>query len=121
MYNFTQLAVQLNEQEPGVAPTDSRLRPDQRAMEENKWDKANEEKLRLEEKQREKRQQKRKESLQNASNSEENGEEPAEEEHEPIWFKKTIDPYTNQPMFICNNTYWDCKDQQKWDECPSLF
>lgn len=46
------LAAQLNEPEEGVAPTDSRLRPDQRLMEEGRWDEANREKLRLEEKQR---------------------------------------------------------------------
>lgn len=34
MHNFTRLAIELNEPEPGVAPTDSRLRPDQRLMEE---------------------------------------------------------------------------------------
>lgn len=38
--------------EEGLAPTDSRKRPDQRLMEEGKWDDANDEKLRLEEKQR---------------------------------------------------------------------
>lgn len=38
--------------EDNVAPSDSRRRPDQRLMEEGKWDEANEEKLRLEEKQR---------------------------------------------------------------------
>lgn len=57
MYNFTELAVQLNEPEPNVAPTDTRLRPDQRLMEEAKWDDANKEKLRLEEKQRVRRKQ----------------------------------------------------------------
>lgn len=41
MYNMTVLAVQLNEPEDGVAPTDSRLRPDQRKMEEGEWDLAN--------------------------------------------------------------------------------
>lgn len=51
-YNFTELACQLNEPEEGVAPTDSRRRPDQRLMEEGRWDEANDEKLRLEEKQR---------------------------------------------------------------------
>lgn len=51
-YNFTILAAQLNEPEEGVAPTDSRLRPDQRLMEEGKWNEANQEKVRLEEKQR---------------------------------------------------------------------
>lgn len=51
-YNFTELACQLNEPEEGVAPTDSRLRPDQRLMEDGQWDEANAVKLRLEEKQR---------------------------------------------------------------------
>lgn len=46
------LASQLNEMEEGVAPTDSRLRPDQRLMEFGLWDEANIEKLRLEEIQR---------------------------------------------------------------------
>lgn len=41
--------------EEGIAPTDSRLRPDQRLMELGMWDEANIEKLRLEEKQRQKR------------------------------------------------------------------
>ena len=51
-YGFTLLAAQLNEPEEGVAPTDSRLRPDQRLMEDGRWDEANAEKVRLEEKQR---------------------------------------------------------------------
>jgi hypothetical protein len=51
-YNFTELACQLNEPEIGVAPTDTRNRPDQRLMENGKWNEANVEKLRLEEKQR---------------------------------------------------------------------
>lgn len=52
MYNFTQFACQLNEMEDNVATTDSRLRPDQRLMEIGKWDEANVQKVRLEEKQR---------------------------------------------------------------------
>lgn len=52
MYFFSKLALTLNEPEDGVAPTDSRLRPDQRLMENGKWDEANMEKQRLEEKQR---------------------------------------------------------------------
>ncbi len=35
-----------------MAPTDSRIRPDQRLMEDGEWDEANREKVRLEEKQR---------------------------------------------------------------------
>ncbi|MGH0175875.1 UNVERIFIED_CONTAM: hypothetical protein FKN15_071108 [Acipenser sinensis] len=52
MYYFSNLALSLNEEEEGVAPTDSRLRPDQRMMENGHWDEANSEKQRLEEKQR---------------------------------------------------------------------
>lgn len=52
MYNFTQLAIELNEPEDGVAPTDTRNRPDQRQMEDGKWDQANKTKLMLEDKQR---------------------------------------------------------------------
>ncbi|MEQ2175107.1 Oxysterol-binding protein 2 [Goodea atripinnis] len=52
MYHFSALALTLNEPEDGVALTDSRLRPDQRLMEEGRWDEANSEKQRLEEKQR---------------------------------------------------------------------
>ncbi|KAG8281923.1 hypothetical protein J6590_049046 [Homalodisca vitripennis] len=51
-YNFTLLACQLNEMEEGIAPTDSRLRPDQRLMEEGRWQDANQIKQKLEEKQR---------------------------------------------------------------------
>lgn len=55
MYNFTRMAIELNEMEDDVAPTDCRRRPDQRKMEEGLWDEANKEKVRLEEKQRAKR------------------------------------------------------------------
>ena len=51
-YNFTRFAVELNELEDGVAPTDSRHRPDQRLMEQQLWDEANEVKGQLEDKQR---------------------------------------------------------------------
>ncbi|NWU73323.1 OSBP1 protein, partial [Pterocles burchelli] len=52
MYYFSELALTLNAPESGTAPTDSRRRPDQRLMEEGRWDEANAEKQRLEEKQR---------------------------------------------------------------------
>lgn len=52
MYYFSALALTLNEQEEGVGLTDSRLRPDQKLMEDGRWDEANSEKQRLEEKQR---------------------------------------------------------------------
>lgn len=52
MHFFSALALTLNEPEEGVAPTDSRLRPDQRLMEAGLWDEANIQKQRLEECQR---------------------------------------------------------------------
>jgi hypothetical protein len=52
MYYFTRLAIELNEPEEGVAPTDCRLRPDQRLMEDGKWEEANKTKVYIEDKQR---------------------------------------------------------------------
>lgn len=43
-FHFSDFTITLNEEEEGVAPTDSRLRKDQRLMEETKWDEANTEK-----------------------------------------------------------------------------
>ena len=44
--NFlSRFACELNEMEEGVAPTDSRRRPDQRLMENGQWDEANTEKV----------------------------------------------------------------------------
>ena len=57
MHNFTKFAIELNEFEDELPPTDSRLRPDQRLMEEGKWPQANEIKQKLEEAQRERRKQ----------------------------------------------------------------
>lgn len=45
MYGFSEFTASLNEPEEGIAPTDSRLRPDQRIMEEQDFDKANSEKV----------------------------------------------------------------------------
>lgn len=67
-YYFTQLAVELNEMEEGVAPTDSRLRPDQRLMEEGRWDEANDTKVLLEEKQRAVRRKREQEAAEAAAN-----------------------------------------------------
>lgn len=66
-YFFTEFACQLNEAEQGVALSDTRLRPDQRLMEEAKWDDANVEKVRLEEKQRANRRKREAEAEQAAS------------------------------------------------------
>lgn len=55
-YNFSPFAISLNELTPGLLetlpPTDSRLRPDQRHLENGEYELANAEKLRLEQLQR---------------------------------------------------------------------
>ncbi|KAG0005445.1 hypothetical protein BGZ79_004669 [Entomortierella chlamydospora] len=74
-FNLTPFAMTLNdcpeELKKHLCPTDSRLRPDQRAMENAEFDLANTEKQRLEEKQRAKRR-----LL------------PPGKEHQPRWFKR---------------------------------
>ena len=102
MYNFTKFAIEMNEPEPNVAPTDTRLRMDQRLMEETKWDEADEKKIYLEEKQRARL---RKHDI----------------EPDPVWFKKINDPYTNEPLYAFTNEYWTCKAKQDWSRCPDLF
>ncbi|CAF0929436.1 unnamed protein product [Rotaria sordida] len=106
MYSFTQLAIELNEDEPNVAPTDSRRRPDQRLMEEGRWDEANQEKLRVEEKQRQTR--RARESGGNHS-------------YDAKWFKKQHDLLTDSDMHIYTNEYWECKQKQDWSRCDDIF
>lgn len=74
MYYFSSLALTLNEPEEGVAPTDSRRRPDQRLMEQGLWDEANAEKQRLEEKQRTVRREREREAAQLANTEDSEGE-----------------------------------------------
>ncbi|XP_066954235.1 oxysterol-binding protein 1 isoform X10 [Macrobrachium rosenbergii] len=113
-YNFTEFACQLNEPEENVSPTDSRLRPDQRLMEEGRWDEANREKLRLEEKQRATRRQREAEAEQAAA---EGREYPP---YSPVWFKKETDE-TGALSFRYTHEYWDCKERQDWSRCPDIF
>ncbi|KAG7206042.1 hypothetical protein KM043_003443 [Ampulex compressa] len=100
-YSFTELACQLNEPEDGIAPTDSRLRPDQRLMEDGRWDEANAEKLRLEEKQRAVRRAREHEAEKAASQG------LPYETYEPLWFKKEQDPYTDSRCFSYSGDYWE--------------
>lgn len=112
LYNFTQLAIELNEMEEGVAPTDSRYRPDQRLMEEGKWDDANATKVQLEEKQRAARRQREQEAA--------NGNK-AVAEYEPKWFRKQIDPQTGNIIHLYTDEYWSCKERQDWSRCPDIY
>lgn len=115
MHNLTLLAVQLNEPEEGVAPTDSRQRPDQRLMEAGKWDEANKVKQLLEEKQRMVRRKREEEAAKAASTGE------AVTPYEPVWFERTTDPITSNPVYIFNHEYWKKKEEQDWSKCPDIF
>ncbi|XP_077310818.1 oxysterol-binding protein 1-like [Lithobates pipiens] len=115
MYYFSELALTLNAPEEGVAPTDSRLRPDQRLMENGNWDEANLEKQRLEEKQRTARR-KREAERERAGE----GESPVDP-YKPQWFDRKMDPVTKEMMHIYRGTYWDAKERQDWSTCPDIF
>ncbi|KAL7948382.1 Oxysterol-binding domain-containing protein [Trichoderma barbatum] len=75
---------------PWIAPTDSRLRPDQRAMEEGAYDFAATEKNRLEENQRARRRDR----------------ENAGEEFVPAWFSKATCEVTGEEYWKFNGKYW---------------
>lgn len=101
-YNLTSFAITLNELTPGLQeklpPTDSRLRPDQRHLENGEYEKANAEKQRLEKRQRMSR------KLQ------ENG-------WKPRWFQREGE----NGSFCYAGGYWEAREQLKWDECPNIF
>uniref|UniRef100_A0A667WJA6 Oxysterol-binding protein n=1 Tax=Myripristis murdjan TaxID=586833 RepID=A0A667WJA6_9TELE len=118
MYYFSSLALTLNEPEEGVAPTDSRLRPDQRLMEAGRWDEANGEKQRLEEKQRTARREREREAAK-ASNPPEEG--THQDSHQALWFKRIDDPISGEPLHVYSGGYWEAKDQGSWDMCPDIF
>jgi hypothetical protein len=101
-YNLTRFAITLNELTPGLKeklpPTDSRLRPDQRHLENGEYDLANVEKLRLEQRQRQ------------ARKLQETG-------WQPQWFHKEKGNDTYQYI----GGYWETREQSKWDSCPDIF
>ena len=115
-YNMSQFACELNEEENGVAPTDSRLRPDQRLMENGEWEEANAVKVRLEDKQRAVRRQREEEAEIAAQ------EGRAYEGHQPVWFKKVKDEQNGGKLiFMYNGNYWSSKENQSWENCPDIY
>jgi hypothetical protein len=78
-----------------LAPTDTRLRPDQRAMEDGEYDFAATEKNRVEEKQRAVRRQR----------------EADGEEFLPKWFHKSTDDVTGEEYWVFNGKYWKMRDE----------
>ncbi|XP_068166532.1 oxysterol-binding protein 2 isoform X2 [Antennarius striatus] len=115
MYYFSALALTLNEEDDGVGLTDSRLRPDQKLMEEGRWDEANSEKQRLEEKQRAVRRRREAE----ATDALDDGREY--EGYQPLWFHQRRDSITGETNFVYKGGYWEAKERHDWSMCPDIF
>uniref|UniRef100_A0A671WC21 Oxysterol-binding protein n=1 Tax=Sparus aurata TaxID=8175 RepID=A0A671WC21_SPAAU len=115
MYYFTDLALTLNEPEEGVAPTDSRRRPDQRLMEDGRWDEANSEKQRLEEKQRIARREREREAASQRTSS------APHENYQALWFERCEDRITGEQVHIYKGGYWEAKDRGSFEGCPDIF
>ncbi|CAK9436162.1 uncharacterized protein LODBEIA_P07200 [Lodderomyces beijingensis] len=108
-FNLTAFAVTLNGLDENldkwVAPTDTRLRPDQRDMEEGRYDQAADEKHRLEVKQRQARKRR-----------DESG-----ETYIPKWFIKQKHPVTGDMYWDYNGKYWPDRKAHQWQGCPDIF
>ncbi|CAK5041235.1 unnamed protein product [Meloidogyne enterolobii] len=104
MHNFTQFAIELNEEEMGIAPTDSRRRPDQRLCELGEFGAANRLKKCLEQAQRERIKEMGK-------------------DYQPKWFVllNGLSKEEQQPLYKFTGEYWKAKETQNWDNCPELF
>ncbi|PWY77142.1 hypothetical protein BO70DRAFT_372440 [Aspergillus heteromorphus CBS 117.55] len=101
-FNLTPFVITLNALPEGLKgylpPTDTRLRPDQRAMEGGEYDLAASEKHRVEEKQRAKRRER----------------ETRGEEYQPQWFSKAKCPVTGEDYWAHNGRYWESRAARDW-------
>jgi hypothetical protein len=112
-FNLTPFVVTLNDPNekllPWLAPTDTRLRPDQRAMEDGRYDDAATEKNRVEEKQRATRRRR-----------EESG-----EEFVPQWFTHEKDQTTGEMYWKFSGRYWKEREKaasgEAWKEVEEIF
>uniref|UniRef100_A0AAQ5ZMG0 Oxysterol-binding protein n=1 Tax=Amphiprion ocellaris TaxID=80972 RepID=A0AAQ5ZMG0_AMPOC len=128
MYYFTALALTLNEPEEGVAPTDSRRRPDQRLMEDGRWDEANSEKQRLEEKQRSARREREREAASQRTSTvdDDSHTDPSlktalHDNYQALWFDRCVDQITGEQVHIYKGGYWEEKECGSWEGCPDIF
>lgn len=99
-----------------IAPTDSRLRPDQRAMEDGEYDLAATEKNRLEENQRARRRAREaREAREKAQRVGQGSRREEEEENEggykPKWFKKKTCKVTGEYYWDFNGEYWTRREK----------
>eukprot|EP00117_Sycon_ciliatum_P007125 scpid20383/ scgid10358/ Oxysterol-binding protein 1 len=119
-YGFSDFACLLNEQEPLVAPTDSRRRPDQRLMEEGNFEDANTIKLQLEDKQRERR--RHREAQVAALEAQGKTTEAAQAaRHKPRWFRAEQDPATGAVCHCYTGGYWESREKKEWSGLVDVF
>lgn len=108
-FNLTPFAITLNAPQPKLlpwlAPTDTRLRPDQRDMEDGRYDEAAKEKHRVEEKQRAERKKR----------------ESKNEKYCPKWFVQEQHPITKNKYWRFNGNYWMMRKEHKLKNCGDIF
>ena len=111
-YGFTRFAASLNEitplEEGKLPPTDSRLRPDQRAAEDNDWERAETLKVQLEEAQR-----KRRKVMEDDGVT-----------WQPKWFEKVDGGDGAEEVWVAktgNSSYWEQRKEAKWQGIERLF
>lgn len=109
MYHLTHFALQLNYRPdnllPLLPPTDSRLRPDQRALEQGELELATKEKHRLEEKQRHAGR------LRQERN----------EQHKAKYFEQIEDQDTGEVYYKFSRDYWQDREKLDWQHLDNLF
>lgn len=109
MYHFTYFTLQLNFLPPSLVkklpPTDSRLRPDQRAIENGDLVKAADEKARLEDKQRQMRKEREASGI----------------EYKSKYFEEVVDEDTGEKTFKFVRDYWEDRKKSDWKHLDEIF
>lgn len=108
-YYFSDFVINLNNLNEDLIkilpPSDSRFRPDQRALENQELDKAAREKYRLEEKQRAKRKEKEKLKI----------------KQKPLYFDEIYDDMTGELIYKYKGDYFKDRNEKKFDKFPDIF
>lgn len=112
-----------------LPPTDSRLRPDQRHLENGEYEKANEEKQRLERRQRMvKRESQTLLWLMHSSfyfyglrNSKLVLIVQSRKIQESGWRPRWFEPRGESDGYKYTGGYWEARDERSWDGCPNIF
>jgi hypothetical protein len=104
-----------------LPPTDSRLRPDQRAMEQGQWDEADKQKTMLETLQRQKRRQYVQEYEESGVpfGPAKRGLDFGEKWWQPRWFYRHRDEHGES--WIYNGQYWECRESKWPDHVVSIY